>query len=201
MKNVSIKFVFGLLSATATVLVFLNTYEVVYNKDVVGATSVAPMVAQNAIEEVTSNFDTKQGVSQQEFQQPINNVESIQIPSLHYKIQIEDARKINKVWYTRPSFGNMIGLNKDSRQTVVDHLVYMKKSWRTIPDGAKITKGLAVNLLHDGGGVANYEVISVNRFNISQVPIIEKSEKRQIIIILEDTNTDSYYAYSLEALN
>ena len=197
MRNFFLKTALATISCGFTVLVFINTYEVVFNKDVAFARSVEKSSAQVVINDSLKNFSTKTGANHGDFNSSLTHLQAIEIPALKIRLQLEEARNINNSWYLRPSFGNYISLNKDSRGTTVDYLVYARESWRTIPEADQIENGMQAVLIYDKGAQSVFKVSEKKALQGTQSLIVSKTEQRQILLIIENGGTNSYYGFSL----
>jgi hypothetical protein len=190
------KAVLAIISCTFTILVFMNAAEVVLNVDLPLANSVERADAQSAINEIARSFAIKPGINQAMPFGLMDHLQSLEVSSLNVHVQLEEARKINGAWYLRPSFGNYLGINKDPKGTVIDYLIYLRESWRTIPDGAQLDPGTEVVLRYDKGKTT-YKVSEKQLLPDTQSAILSKTEDRQILLLAEDNSAHAYYAFSL----
>lgn len=199
MKDKFIKFAFGLASFIFTAFAFLNTYEVVGNKDIAFADSLHKSSLQVPLSSLTADFTVKPGSAESaDFNSAYGQLHSVEIPDLKIKVQLEEARKIGQNWYGRPSYGSYTSLNKDRNDTPVDYMIYMDMSWRTIPEGDQLETGMIAELHHSKGSKSTYRIASKQLLNQNQPLIVSKSEKRQIILFVNNHSMSSYFGYSLE---
>ncbi len=197
MKRLMPKILVGVLSFTLTVVVFLNTYEVVMSRDVPIASSLERSEVQSPINGVIRDLRIKTGVDQSDASSDLGALKSIEVPALKARVQLEEGRRIDGQWYNRPSYASYIGLNKNSQQTTVDYLIYTKQSWRTLPEATRIEIGMEVRLYNDKGTMSVFSVASASPLMKSQSLIVSKSEHRQIVLIVEDPHSNVYIGYSL----
>jgi len=188
------------LVVTASLLftgyVFINTYEVVFNKDIPFANSVSKFVAQSEIKAVINQFDIKPDAGPQN-NAVIGRLQYLQFPALNSNLYLEERRVINGTWYVRPNLAHYIGLDKDNNGVILDFLIYADSSWRTIAQPNQIEIGTDVNLFHDDHEMASYRVAEKQVLPIQSVFIASKTQARQIILIIEDTQHAVYYGFSL----
>ncbi|HYH75846.1 MAG TPA: hypothetical protein VD735_07870 [Candidatus Saccharimonadales bacterium] len=195
----------GILSKTAlasvtflfTAFVFVNTYEVVFNRDVAFAQSITKVAGQQVINSSVRDFSTKISSEEPETTAPLDGLNQITIPALTMHVKIEEARKVEGEWYQRPSVAHAIGLNKDQYGTTIDYLLYTSKSWRTIPNPDQIEKGMEVNIEHSGGAVSTFEVSEKKILPLTSSLLVGKTEARQVLLVIEDPNSNVYYGFSL----
>jgi hypothetical protein len=197
MRHFLQKLTLGLVSFAFTGLAFVNTYEVAFNKDVAFAQSLHKLTSQVVINKAVNDFTTKPGLAQSEFTTNLGSLQYFAIPSLQLRVQLEDARKINNLWYTRPSFGHYIGLNRDARNITVDYLIYTQQSWRTIPKASQLDVGMEIELYSHNDTKVIYRVAEKKVRPANQTLVIDKSEGRQIVLITEDAQAGIYYGFSL----
>lgn len=197
MKSFLVKIVFGGFSLALTALIFANTYEVVYDRDIPIANSVMPLNAQIPIDGVVKDFAIKQGANQGSVNSSLQALESLEIPAIKVRLQLEEARKIDGRWYSRPSHGSYLGLNKDLDGATVDYVVYVRESWQTLPDGGQLEPGMEVELYHSKGSKLLFVVESKQVVDISRPLVVGKMENRQIILIVENANKSRYVGLSL----
>jgi hypothetical protein len=192
----------ALASCLFTVFVFLNTYEVVFNRDIVFGISIRRMTIQTVLTNVVREFEVKQQVTTTETDETssLEGMTSFEIPALKTKVTVEEGRKLNGQWYQRPSLAHDVGLNKDAKGTTVDYLVYTRKSWRTIPDPRQVEEGMEIDFYYKGGGKSAFRVAEKKALPLNRSFIVNKTEDRQILLVVEDPDNTIYYGYSLTVL-
>lgn len=197
MKGILTKSFFGIFSALFTGYVFLNTYEVVADRDIPIAHSIRRVAAQDVINKEIREFSIKQDSrrlnNNARFEEPVY----LEIPSLKTRVYIEEARQVDGFWYQRPSLAHYIGLNKDDFGNTVDYLIYTDKSWRTVPYAHEIEEGMQVRIFNRKGFSVTLEVGERQILPLDRALVVEKSENRQVILIVEDLEGKKYYGYSL----
>src|SRR5688572_13596364 len=119
------------VSLSLTAFVFMNTYEVVFNKDIMIANSVHRVHAAGQINAIIDQFDIKPVEGRQTSNAEYAKLQYIQIPALNSSLYLEEKRKIDGKWYARPNLGHIVGLNKDDNGVIVDYLIYAASSWQT----------------------------------------------------------------------
>jgi len=192
------KLLLASLSLVFTAFVFLNTYEVVFNQDIVLASSLRKFEAGAPVNAIIRDFDIKPEGNSGSSNAPYVKLQSIQIPALSSTLYLEEKRVIHNELYQRPSLGHFIGLNKDDNGATVDYLIYTNESWLTIPNADQIEPGMDVRLIHDGFDQAMFSIKEKKFLPDGSTFVPSKSEKRQIILIIESKDKGMYYAYSLE---
>lgn len=185
------------LSLGFTAFVFMNTYEVVFNKDIVIADSVRKVVAQNQIDAIIDQFDIKPVEGRSSNNAEYSKLQYIQIPALASNLYLEERRIIDGAWYARPNLGHVVGLNKDDHNVVVDYLIYAVSSWQTLPAPNQIEVGMDVKLFHDGRQLAMFKVAEKKVLPFHSTFVAGKAENRQIVLLIEDPDKGVYYGFSL----
>ena len=179
-----------------TAFVFMNTYEVVFNRYVPLAQSLQKVAAQDVINGAIRDFSAKAGSDQTNADPDLTGMSSLEFPDLKAHWTVEESRKIDGAWFARPSAGQDIGLNKNQMGVTEDYLVYAIKSWRTLPHPDQIQQGMSVRL-HYGHAVSNFTVAEKKVSPLSSSLLVSKSEDRQILLIVEDPHNNLYYGFSL----
>lgn len=197
MSSRSLKFFIVALSMSFTAFVFMNTYEVVFNRDVAVANSVRQFAMQDQLANIIKQFDIEPEANSEKVNAKYERLAYLQFPSLSANLYLEERRVINGSWYVRPNLAHYIELNKDSRGVAVDYLVYARSSWQTIATPNDIELGSDVRLFHDGQKVATFKVQEKEVLPFSSSFVAGKSESRQIILLIEDPDSRTYFAYSL----
>jgi len=192
------KLLIASISLGFTVFVFLNTYEVVFNQDIAVASSLRRFGATEPIDALVKDFDIKPEAGRETSNAPYNRLQSIQIPAISSTLYLEERRVIQGSLYQRPSMGHYIGLNKDNSGYTVDYLIYTDQSWQTLPSPDQIEVGMDVKLTHDGFAQSMFSVKEKKYLPDNSTFVPSKSEKRQLILVVESKNRGMYYAYSLE---
>lgn len=196
-RQMIVKAVLVFASLAFTMLVFMNTYEVVFNKDIPLANSVSKFVAQDEIQAIIGQFDIKPEQNQLETNAEYLHLQYLQIPAISSNLYLEEKRVINGYWYVRPSLGHYIGLDKDSHGVTLDYLIYADSGWRTLPDPNQIEVGMDVNLFHDDNKWAGYKVTEKQVLPFHAIFIPSKAQQRQIVLLIDDSAHGVYYGYSL----
>jgi|GEM_PF-3013462 len=191
------KLLLASVSLCFTAFVFMNTYEVVFNKDIVIADSVRKITAQDQINAIVKQFDIRPVEGRRNNHAEYIKLQYLQIPALESNLYLEEKRVVNGLWYARPNLGHYVGLNKDERNITVDYLIYAISSWRTLPTPNQIEVGMDVNLFHDGRQLAVFKVAEKKVLPFHSTFVAGKSENRQIILFIEDPDNGVYYGFSL----
>lgn len=197
MRSFFVKFLFGLISGIFTGYIFLNTYEVIANKDIPVAHAIRKIQTQEVINKEIKEFSIKQDSRNLNDNARFEEPDYLEIPALGVRVYLEEARKINGLWYQRPSLGHYIGLNKDDFGNTIDYLIYTDKSWRTIPFADEMEEGTQVRLSNRKGFSVTFEIGERQMLPLDRSFIVDKAENRQIILIIEDSEAQKYYGYSL----
>lgn len=198
MRQRLLKLLLATFSVGFTALVFMNTYEVVFNRDIVMAQSVRKFAAQDQIRAIIQQFDVKPEADETEHNAEYKRLQYIQIPALSSNLYLEERRVIDGTWYVRPNLGHYVGLDKDSHGITVDYLIYARGGWQTIASPNQIEEGMDVNLFHDGREMSAFKVVEKKVLPMDSTFVASKSDRRQIILLIEDPNNGVYYEFSLE---
>ena len=197
MKQLFLKSLVVTVSLSFMSLVFLNTFEIVFNKDVVIANSIQPVDAHKQIEAIISQFDIKPEEGRTKTNSDYKKLEYVQIPALASNVYLEEKRIVANQWYSRVNMGHYLGLNKDDRGITVDYLIYTVSSWRTIANPNQIEQGMDVKLFYDGRKQSVFSVEEKKVLPMQTTFVASKAQNRQIILLIEDQKQAVYYAYSL----
>jgi len=189
------KYLFAVISCAFTALVFLNTYEVVWNKDIVVAHSIQRMAAQSVINTAVREFAIKADSGAEIAD--LGGISSFDIPALQSQMHVEAARKVDGQWYQRLSTAHYIGLNKDNDGKTIDYLIYTNTSWRSLPSPDRIEEGMEVRLTDGKGGLSVFTVAEKKVLPLDRSLIVSRVEGRQVLLIIEDPHRSVYYGYSL----
>ena len=192
------KMLFAFVTFSATAMVFLNTYEVVFNRDIALADSIRSMAAQQTINGIIKEFETKNLTDESNASSSLDDMDHLEIPALATQLRIEESRRIDGRWYTRPDSLHFVGLNKNQHDKTIDYLLYGAQSWRTIADPDHIEKGMEVELYYSGGSVSTFAVTDKKTLPIGQSLLVDKSDARQLLLLIENTEHNVYYGYSME---
>jgi len=194
-RLISLAFFLG--SFLFTALVFANMYEVVANKDIPFATSVVKVQPQQPINQIFQEFQIKGDTRLLDQSGPMENLNSLQIPALNLDLTLEESRRIDGLWYRRPSRGHYVGLNKDDFGNTGDYLIYTDKSWRSVPSPDQIQTGMLVTISYEHSFSSNFTVAEKTVLPDDRSFIFSKAEGREIILIVEDDANHTYYGFSL----
>lgn len=190
-------FVFGLLSLLFTVFVLINTYEVIFNRDIPFAYAVRKIDTQDVVNKEIKEFDVRRDNRAIGNAAALGDLEYLEIPSLKIRVSLEEARKIGNLWYQRPNVAHYVGLNKDHLGNIVDYLIYTDRSWRTLPYTNELGEGTEIKI-HTTKGFSTSFVVSEKAVSpLEKSFIVNKTDNRQIVLIVDDPTIKGYYGYSL----
>jgi hypothetical protein len=192
------KFIFAVITFTFTVFVFINTYEVLFNKDIIFAASIQKAAAQQTLNSAVKEFEVKNLTDETDASASLTDMDHLEIPALDIRLHTEESRKIGSLWYERPGAMHYIGLNKNQHGATIDYLLYGAQSWRTITEPDQIEKGMEVDVYYGGKSVSTFTVADKKALPIGQSLLVDKSDARQILLIIENPKDAMYYGYSLE---
>ncbi len=150
------------------------------------------------IDAAVKDFESRLSSNTTDTAAAFNQIDRIEIPALIAQITVEEARRIDNAWYARPSSAHYIGLNKNKYGVTVDYLLYAIKSWRTLPAPERIEQGMDVVVYYSGASSV-LQVTEKKVLPLDRSLLVSKSENRQILLVIEDTDAGVYYGFSLEA--
>lgn len=168
-----------------------------FNRDAVFAQSIKPMVAQDQIKAIVKQFDLKPAVNYSLHTTEYATLNRLHFSNIDSDVFLEEKRLVGDNWYTRPSFGHYIGLNKDNANVTVDYLIYMQAGWQTLPNPDLLEEGMEVSVFHDGEAVTDFKIDEKKVLPVQTTFVASKSEERQIILLIEDPAAKIYYGFSL----
>ncbi len=201
MRAFLIKMSVFLVTFGFTAFIFANTYEVVFNRDIALVSSVKASANQTAINGTIKDFETRISSDSTDAVPALDKINRIEIPALDIELTTEEARRIDGEWYARPSTAHYMGLNKNKYGVSVDYLIYTIQSWRTLQSPQQIEQGMEVVFYYGSGASTSLEVTEKKVLSFERSLLVSKSEKRQILLLVEDQAEAVYYGYSLEAKN
>jgi len=192
------KLIFALLTFFFTLFVFLNTYEVVFNKDIIFADSIRKVAAQVTINSAIKDFATKNLTDEINASASLDTMDHLEVPALNVRLHIEESRKIDGQWYERPGTMHYVGLNKNQHDATIDYLLYGTQSWRTVTEPNRLEKGMAVDVYDGSNAASSFVITDKKTLPIGQSLLVNKSEVRQIVLVIENPKENIYYGFSLE---
>jgi ribosomal protein S8E len=125
-------------------------------------------------------------------------------PSQNYRVFIGNARKVKESstglekWFMKPNNAHSIVLNKDKSGVKGDYLFYTDQSWKTIPDSRRIDVGDEVKIVNTRGDGYDFRLIERQELKYSETYIPQTSNERQIVIVVENKEQNTYTAFSAE---
>jgi hypothetical protein len=197
MKSLLLKLSFYIITFVSTVYILLGTWEITANTDIPFAKSIEKSNLGLVINTLVGDFGTKPDTRFLDAHAKLDDLDYIEIPALKTKLFLEDGRFIKGSWYIRPNLAGYLSLNKDTRGNTVDYLVFTKKSWISLPYTDELEVGTAVRLFTKRGYLVNFEIDEKYIKKYDEPLIVAKDTKRQIILIVDDAQNNTYYGYSL----
>ncbi len=171
------------LSLALTVFIFLNSYEVVFNKDLPYISAVRSVNLESIDRDYplahqidAPTFDTKQ------FGTPI----SLKVSGGKAKVSLVPAIFNNGKWLARSNTGQVTSftVNKFS-----DNLfVYMREDVRTIQSVRTMRPGDNMQMDTTTGFRYIFRVSDVQTIDVSSPFILQDTQKPQIFIVIQDNN-------------
>ncbi len=184
------------LSAVLTLFVILNSWEVLSNIDIPYINSVKKLELQKPINSIIgfSNDSGNRKVFSDDTPS-IGDLDYLFIPSTGDRVFIGRERLIDNQWSYRPNNIHYHILNYDDKGLEGDYLMYTTKSWRTIPNPEQIQVGDSINLFSTIGRSYDFVIFERKILSYDDLVVPEASEKRQLIILIEDSENDIYYSF------
>ena len=187
----------AIISLGFAAFVLLNTYEIVFNKDIAFVSALNKYSAGDQVQATMGQFDVKPDAGRALSNAAYVRLERLQLPAIDTALNLEDKRYINDTWYSRQSFGHVVPLNQDDKGTTIDYLVYCTRGWQSLPEPNQIEPGMEVVLLHDGGKEATF-IVEEKAFLASDKTFTAgKTEERQLILIVSDAEHNGFYGFSM----
>jgi hypothetical protein len=204
-QNLLLKSVILVLTLGATFFIILSTVEIVANIDIAYIQAMSPVEAQEPINKIiryseesgVKDFGNKRYVD-------LGQLDYMYFPSQNYRVFIGNARKVKESssglekWFMKPNNAHSIVLNKDKSGVKGDYLFYTDQSWKTIPDSRRIDVGDEVKIVNTRGDGYDFRLIERQELKYSETYIPQTSNERQIVIVVENKEQNTYTAFSAE---
>lgn len=189
------KIIIGILTAFFTALIFLNTFEVVFNRDIPFVQAIKPLETQGAVNEIlsfysvsgTKEYDVKTGA--------LGELDFAYFPSIDSQVYIARERQIKDKWYYRPNNIHYIPLNYDALGDIGDYIFYTSKSWRAIGLPQDLEIGDEMRVTNTRSKTVSFEIVDMQILPQDTPFVPDDSGLRQIILMVDDPQNDVYYIY------
>ncbi len=164
--------------------IFLNAIELYFKTPMPLAQSIGSFEHQTIVNDLLSDFGTT-GVSTEAIQgQQFVRPEFMRVGRNDIQMPIDEEIMINEDRWVRPLTAHYTILNQDAEGNPGDILIYMKESWRTIPDSSVLTSGTNIMVESVGGGAIDYTVRENFYLNDTERFIPTAADSRQLILLI-----------------
>jgi hypothetical protein len=160
-----------------------------------------PFQYETGIQSVLNNYGYTTG-QKKVFKEGVSSKpEALLINSIEARLQLVEGRKINDQWYTRDFGASYVILNKDRNDNDVDMLIYARKSWRSIPTPENLELADVITVLYQGRLTSNFKVIEKRVVASDDTFVPTATDRRNIILIVNDPKENLNYIFTLEFTN
>lgn len=189
------KLIVGFLTFLLTSFILINTYEVVFNKDIPFANAIAPLRSQRIINNTISYFENGGDKMYSAPTGSLGEPDYLYIPSTDSRVFVARERKIDGEWYYRPNNFHYISLNQDESGVTGDLLLYTTKGFRTIPQPSGVEIGDEIAVTNQRGKTTSFAVTDVQVLPLDETYIVPDSDVRQLVIIVDDPEKEIFYLF------
>jgi hypothetical protein len=203
LRNLLVKLIILVITLGVTLFIVLSTVEIVGNVDIPYISAMAPIKAQDAVNKIVrysdesgfKDFGNKRYVN-------LGQIDYLYFPNQNYRVFTGKSRKVKEYstgiekWFMKPNNAHSIILNRDKSGIEGDYLIYTDQSWKTIPNAALINTGDKIQVINTRGDLFQFSIIERQELKYSESYIPQTSNDRQIILIIEDKNSDRYTAFT-----
>jgi len=183
-------------SFSLTVFVILNSWEVTSNIDLPIIDSVKQLELQDPINSIIQFSEDSNNRKVFSTDTPsIGDLDYLQISSTGDRVFIGRERFIDGKWSYRPNNIHYHILNYDDKGLEGDYLMYTSKSWRTIPEPELVQVGDTITIFGVNGRSYDFVIFEKKVLRYDDLIVPEASDRRQITILVEDSQNDVYYTF------
>lgn len=186
----------GLCTALLTLLILASTVEVLYNVDLPVVRALEPIESGVTIDKLLRSYSTSETKRYVVKTGALGDLDYLTIPALGTRVFIARERKIDEQWYLRPNNIHSIPLNYDEFDNPGDYLFYTKKGFNSIPEPANLEIGDEIQITNTRGKTTAFAVEDKQVLPQGEPYIASDTGLRQIILLVEDRQSDVYYIFT-----
>jgi hypothetical protein len=188
-----------LFSLLLTVFLFTNSYEIAFNKDLPHIKAVEPVAINNIVTPSPNRLKQSHAAS---YEGGYGTPLVLKVPFDKLRIPVVPAILSDDTqWLARSNSAHYYIATPSKNNNLGTTVFYLRQSWRTIVEPAKIQKG--DNLFVDTNRDWRYMYRVTDSFtSTSNDPyIIEDSRVSKLIIVVSDPNTNQQHVIIAEMIN
>lgn len=195
-KSLFNKVLIGIVTAIFTAMIFLNTAEVVFNKDIPVVQAIKPLESQKVVNDIL-NFYSVAGEKEYDVKTgALGELDFAYLPSIDARVFIARERQIDDTWYFRPNNIHYIPLNYDALGDVGDYLFYTSKSWRAVHAPEELQIGDELRVTNTRSKTISFSITDKQILPHDALYVPSDTGLRQIILVVDDPVNDVYYIYT-----
>lgn len=184
-KDKALIYFFGLMTFLFTLVIFLNSAEIVLEVDIPYAYSLKKFEGSKHLD----NTKLKRGEINEKssLMQNYGDPNLIKFPSINKKLEVLKSIYNNGSYLVRTNKAHHLFDDKGNA------IIYLHKSWQTVEDISKITIGENLYLDSDKGWRYVYRIEDLGIIDIDSTIVLPESEEPQLLVIIEDLKERKIY--------
>ena len=175
------------ISAIITVYLFLNSLEVLANRDLPYISALVPMRNNLLLEQLSHQVQVNPNLVKT-LHRPL--VLRFKNPSA--KLELLPEIKINHQYLARTNKGHYLVLNEHPESGIGNTAIYLIKSWRTIPHPDTIHEDSRL-FLETEHYINMYKVIEISLVPDQELYLLDTLEKPYLLLIIQDPDRPINY--------
>lgn len=183
--------VYTLPAFLLTAFIALNSYEVIFQKDLKYINAVQTFSSSKLIDDLSeatnSAFSARQKTTQ-----IVHNPQALKFPSIKQRIEIIPAQKVNNQWVEMGNKGHYISLGENSESGIGNTIIYLKRDWRTILEPNDLKENNKF-YLETSKYINSYKVIGFNVKAQNDNYVLNPLPRSYVLLVIEDPKNNVNY--------
>lgn len=185
----------GLAFAALTVFVFLNSFEVLFNKDISFIHALDTLHAQKMINDIVGEVNGNLFQLTSEKLGNFGSPQTLKIPSINSKLNLVKAIHVDGNWLYRANNGHYIVTSASKNGNVGDVVIYANTSWRTILAPGDIKIGDNLFLDTDSGWRYMFRITNKSTLHFDDAYVKREMPVNSLTLLVEDERNNVVYLF------
>jgi hypothetical protein len=189
-------FIIGLVCLAATVYIYLNSFELLFNKDVAFATSIQPFRSENVINQIT-----KYPINEADAVGDYGTPEYFKLGNKGVRFEIIPYIKNSKHFLVRENTLHAVYMSSSKNGHMGDVIFYASKNWRTIdsPEQMSVDDNFFIDTKRDWRYMYRISDTQIVKYGDTYTP--SDTGKPRVFVIIDDSQNRQSYVVQADFVN
>lgn len=187
----------GAFFAFVTWFVFLNSFEIVFNRDTRFVQALEQFQSKETIESILEK-DSVTNPSLNFEENWVGNfgaLKTLKIPVFRSRLPLSEAISVNGEWLARSGSGHFRIIGSGRNGNMGDVIVYLRSGWRTIASPEQLSIGDNIFLETDADWRYMFRIVSKGSLRLNQPFVKSDNNSGTLVLLIEDDQRKAVFAF------